>query len=69
MARSVSFLQELIRIPPVGRRHRHPQPRKGVKRRELHICVLRRHGLRVPHAASGDDKIPKNFPELLEVTL
>ncbi len=45
MARSVSFLQELIRIPPVGRRHRHPQPRKGVKRRELHICVLRRDGL------------------------
>ena len=39
---------------------------KGVKRRELHICVLRRHGLRVPHAASGDDKIPKNFASFLK---
>jgi hypothetical protein len=32
-----------------------PQPRKSVKRRELHIYVLRRDGLRVPHA-SEDDK-------------
>ena len=29
---------------PRHQRHR-PQPRKGVKRRELHICVLRRDGL------------------------
>ncbi|MGA9209500.1 MAG: hypothetical protein WB347_16985 [Terriglobales bacterium] len=39
---------------------------KSVKRRELHICVLRRHGLRVPHAASEDDKSRKNFQSFLK---
>jgi hypothetical protein len=29
-------------------RARHLQPRKGVTRRDLHICVLRRDGLTVP---------------------
>ena len=42
------------------------QPRKGVKRRELHIYVLRRDGLRVPHAASEDDKSRKNFQSFLK---
>ena len=49
---------------PRHQRHR-PQPRKGVKRRELHICVLRRDGLRGPHAASDDDKSRKNFESFL----
>jgi len=48
---------------------RHLQPRKGVNRRELHICVLRRDGLRVPHAASDDDKSRKNFQSFLKFTL
>jgi hypothetical protein len=39
---------------------------KGVKRRELHIYVLRRDGLRVPHAASEDDKSRKNFQSFLK---
>ena len=42
------------------------QPRKGVKRRELHICVLRRDELRVPQAASEDDKSRKNFQSFLK---
>src|SRR5712692_110638 len=50
---------------PRHQRHR-PQPRKGVKRRELHIYVLRRDGLRVPHAASDDDKSRKNFQSFLK---
>ena len=40
--------------------------RSASRARELHICVLRRHGLRVPHAASDDDKIPKNFASFLK---
>src|SRR5271167_556389 len=50
---------------PRHQRH-HPQPRKGVKRRELHIYVLPRDGLRVPHAASGDDKSRKNFESFVK---
>ena len=39
---------------------------KGAKRRELHIYVLPRDGLRVPHAASSDDKSRKNFQSFVK---
>ena len=39
---------------------------KGVKRRELHIYVLRRDGLRVADAASEDDKARRNFQRFLK---
>ena len=43
-----------------------PQLQKVSNGANCHIYVLRRDGLRVPHAASDDDKSRKNFQSFLK---
>ena len=45
MAGSVSFLQELIRIPPIGRRHRNASPIASISRSAEGISAVLRSGI------------------------
>ena len=57
-----------VDLKPYRPRHQrhHPQPRKGVKRRELHIYVLRREWVKGAHAAADDDKSRKGLHSFLK---
>ena len=56
------FAAPLGSHPPTDKEH-HPA---SLKRRELHIYVLRRDGLRVPHAARIEEAVQTSFSALHE---